>query len=79
MKLERSGGLDYFVGREGQHVFPALLTHGSVDGGYCRVDNVDREHLRGVIWSSILCNHSKRPVPGQNDVVELIVLERRAF
>ena len=24
-------------------------------------------------------NHSKRPVPGQNDVVEPIVLERRAF
>ena len=24
-----------------------LLTPGSVDGGYCRVDNVDIEHLRG--------------------------------
>ena len=24
-------------------------------------------------------NHSKRPVPGQNDLVELIVLESRAF
>ena len=24
-------------------------------------------------------NHSKRPVPGQSDVVEPIVLERRAF
>ena len=47
MKLERSGGLDYLVGGEEQHVFPALLTHGSVDGSYCRVDNVDMEHLRG--------------------------------
>ena len=28
-------------------VFPALLTPGSVDGGYCRTDNVDVEHLRG--------------------------------
>ena len=47
VKLERSGGLDYLVGGEGQRVFPALLTPGSVDGGYCRVDNVDIEHLRG--------------------------------
>ena len=47
MRFERSGGLDYLVGGEGQHVFPALLTHGSVDGGYCSVDNVDMEHLRG--------------------------------
>ena len=45
VKLERSGGLDYLV--EGQRFFPALLTPGSVDGGYCRVDNVDIEHLRG--------------------------------
>ena len=47
MKLERSGGLDYLVGGEGQCVFPALLTPGSVYGGYCRVDNVDIEPLRG--------------------------------
>ena len=47
VKLERSGGLAYLVGGEGQHVFPALLKHGSVDGGYCRVD-VDMEHLRAV-------------------------------
>ena len=47
VKLERSGGLDYLVGGKGQCVFPALLTPGSVDGGYCRVDNVDIEHLRG--------------------------------
>ena len=47
VKLERSGGLDYFVGGEGQCVFPALLTPGSVDGGYCRMVNVDIEHLRG--------------------------------
>ena len=33
VKLERSGGLDFLVGGEGQHVFPAVLTHGSVDGG----------------------------------------------
>ena len=47
VKLERSGGLDYLVEDEGQHVFPALLTYRSVDGSYCRVDNVDMEHLRG--------------------------------
>ena len=47
VKLERSGGLDYLVGGEEQCVFLALLTPGSVDGGYCRVDNVDIEHLRG--------------------------------
>ena len=47
VKLERSGGLDYFVGGEGHCVFHALFTPGSVDGGYCRVDNVDIEHLRG--------------------------------
>ena len=47
VKLERSGGLDYLVGGEGRHVFPALLTHGSVDGGYCRVGGVGAEHLRG--------------------------------
>ena len=47
MKLERSCGLDYLIGGEGQHVFPALLTHGSVGGDYCRVDKVDIEHLRG--------------------------------
>ena len=47
VRLERSGDLDYLVGGEGQRVFPALLTPGSVDGGYCRVDNVDIEHLRG--------------------------------
>ena len=46
VKLERSDGLDYVVGGEGQLVFPALLTPGSVDG-YRRVDNVDIEHLRG--------------------------------
>ena len=28
-------------------LFPALLTPGSVDEGYCRIDNVDIEHLRG--------------------------------
>ena len=50
MKLERSGGLDYLVGGERQCVFPALLTPGSVDAGYCRVDNVDIEHLRGPHW-----------------------------
>ena len=47
MKLERSGGLGYLVGGEGQCVFHALLTPGSADGGYCRVENVDIEHLRG--------------------------------
>ena len=47
VKLERSGGLDQLVGGEGQYVLPALLTPGSVDGGYRRVDNVDIEHLRG--------------------------------
>ena len=48
VKLERSGGLDYLVvGGEGQHVFSALLSHGSVDGSYCRVGIVDMEHLRG--------------------------------
>ena len=47
VRLERSGGLDYLVGNEEQRVFPALLTPGSVDRGYCRVDNVDVEHLRG--------------------------------
>ena len=44
VKLERSCGLDYLVGGEEQCVFPALLTPGSVDGGYCRTDNVDIEH-----------------------------------
>ena len=39
VKLERSDGLEC--------VFLALLTPGSVDGGYCRVDDVDVEHLRG--------------------------------
>ena len=47
VKLERSGGLDYLVDGEGQRDFPALLTPASVDGGYCRVDNVDIGHLRG--------------------------------
>ena len=47
VKLERSGGLDYLVGGEERFAFPALLTPGSVDGGYCRIDNVDIEHLRG--------------------------------
>ena len=47
VKLERSGGLDYLVGGEERSAFPALLTPGSVDGGYCRIDNVDIEHLRG--------------------------------
>ena len=46
VRIERSGGLDYLQGGEEQRVFPALLTPGSVDGGYCRVDNVDIEHLR---------------------------------
>ena len=47
-KLERPGGLDYFVGGgEERSAFPAVLTPGSVDGGYCRKDNVDIEHLRG--------------------------------
>ena len=35
VKLERSGGLDY------------LDVLGSVDGVYCRTDNVDIDHLRG--------------------------------
>ena len=48
VELERFGGLDHLVGGEGQCVFPALLTLGSVDGGYCRVDNMwTFEHLRG--------------------------------
>ena len=47
VKLERSGGLDYLVGGEERSAFPALLTLGSVDGGCCRKDNVDIEHLRG--------------------------------
>ena len=32
--------------RRGTMCFPALLTPGSVDRGYCRMDNVDIEHLR---------------------------------
>ena len=47
VKLERSGGLHYLIGGEGQRVFPAWLTPSSVDGGYCRVDKLDIEHLRG--------------------------------
>ena len=47
VQLERSGGLDYLVGGEERSPFPALLTPGSVDGGYCCTDNVDIEHLRG--------------------------------
>ena len=47
VKLERSGGLDHLVGGEERSAFPSLLTPGSVDGGYCRIDNVDIEHLRG--------------------------------
>ena len=47
MKLERSGGLDYFLVGEERCVFPALLTPGCVDGGYCHKDNVDAERLRG--------------------------------
>ena len=47
VELERSGGLDCLVGGEERSAFPALLTPGSVDGGYCRTDNVDIEHLRG--------------------------------
>ena len=46
VKLECSGGLDYLVGGEEPCVYPALLTPGSVDG-YCRMDNVDIEHVRG--------------------------------
>ena len=46
VKLERSGGLDYLVGGEERSAFPALLTPGSVDGGHCRIDNVDIEPLR---------------------------------
>ena len=61
MKLERPGGLDYLVGGEGQHVFPALLTHGSVDGGYCRVDNVDMNICAEDIWSSIQGARRARP------------------
>ena len=38
---------DYLVGGEERCVLPALLTPGSVDRGYCRIDNVDIEHLRG--------------------------------
>ena len=34
VKLERSGGLDYLVGGEERSAFPALLTPGTVDGGY---------------------------------------------
>ena len=47
VKLECSGGLDYLVGGEVRSAFPALLKPGSVDGSYCRIDNVDIEHLRG--------------------------------
>ena len=47
VKLERPSGVDYLVGREERCVFPALLMPGSVDGGYCRMDNVDIEHLCG--------------------------------
>ena len=47
VRLDRSGGLDYLVGGEAQRFFLALLTPGSVERGYCRVDNVDIEHLRG--------------------------------
>ena len=46
VKLERSVGLDYLVGGEEWCVFPALLTPGSVDGGNCRAENVDIEHVR---------------------------------
>ena len=41
VKLERPSGVDYLVGREERCVFPALLMPGSVDGGYCRMDNVE--------------------------------------
>ena len=48
LKLECLGGLDYLVGGgEERSAFPALLTPGSVDGVYCRFDNVDIEKLRG--------------------------------
>ena len=47
VKLERSGGLDFLVGGEERCVFPALLTPGSVDGGFCRIDDVDIDCLRG--------------------------------
>ena len=47
VKLDSSGGLDYLVGGEERSAFPAWLTTGSVDGGHCRIDNVDIKHLRG--------------------------------
>ena len=48
VKFERSGGLDHLVGGgDERSAFPTLLTLGSVDGGYGRIDNVDIEHLRG--------------------------------
>ena len=56
VKLERSGGLDYLVGGEGQHVIPALLTHGSVDGG-CRVTMWTWNTCAEDIWSSIVHVH----------------------
>ena len=61
VKLERSGGLDYLVGGEERSAFPALLTPGSFDGGDCRIDNVDIDHLRGGIWNSIRCAQRARP------------------
>ena len=45
--LEHSGGLNYFFVGEERCDFPALLTPGWVDGGYCHKDNVDAERLRG--------------------------------
>ena len=47
VQLERSGGLDYLDGGEERSAFPALLTPGSVNAGFCRMDNEDIKHLRG--------------------------------
>ena len=47
MKLERSGGLDCLVGGgEERSAFLAILTPGSVNGRYCRMDNLSIEHVR---------------------------------
>ena len=49
VKLERSGGLDYLVGSgEERSAFPRdSHTCLSVDGRYCRINNMSIEHFRG--------------------------------
>ena len=57
VKLERSGGLDHLVGGEERCVFPGLLSPGSVDGGYCRIDNVNIERRTSGFRSGVHDRH----------------------